>query len=129
MPELKWDAFEFFYCLEVEPEIEEYEISYAYEVRRDGFVLNLTVYPLESLVCLSLYGHDREVPLIELAIFVHGKVRYIKDKRGEYLEFADCILAPCRSSYREEFSVWDKIAPQWTVELSIKPQISIRYQD
>ena len=129
MPELQWDEVDFLECLEVVPEIEEFWTSYFYEVRRDEMVLALTVYPIESLVCLSLYQHDHENLLIELAIFVHGEVRYINDKRGEYLEFAECILAPCRSSYREEISVWDKVAPQWTLELAVKPQISIRYRD
>lgn len=129
MPELKWDKFDFFYCLEVEPQVEEYEISYFYEVRRDDLILELTVWPLESVVALSLRQSNSENLLAEFALFVHGNVRHINDKRGEYLEFEKCLMTPLRSSYLEADVIWQQTKPNWRVELLIKPHIQIRYLD
>ena len=129
MPELQWDAFDFFYCLEVEPEIEEYGVSYAYEVRRDELILYLTVRPYESVIDISLYQSVCETPLLDCALFVFGKVRHINDKRSEYLEFADCIIAPRRFAYLETQTLWAAATPTWTVELSVKPRLQIRYLD
>ena len=129
MPELQWDAFDFFYCLEVEPEIEAHGISYFYEVQKESLILLLTVRPLESLIEISLRHAQSNEYLVSFALFVHGKIRHINDKRGDYLEFADCIMAPHRFAHLEADKIWGKVQPNWTVELSIKPRIQIRYRD
>ncbi len=129
MPELQWDELDFMECLEVEPQIEEYEISYFYEVRRDDLILYPTVRPCESVIDISLYQSASETPLLDCALFVFGKVRHINDKRGEYLEFTDCIIAPRRFAYLETQTLRDAATPRWSVKLSIKPRIQIRYLD
>lgn len=84
---------------------------------------------MESLVSLSLRQSQGENLLIEFALFVHGKVRYINDKRGEYLEFQNCLITPCRFWRLDALRIWEAATPNWTVELSIKPRLQIRYLD
>ena len=129
MPELQWDELDFLECLEVAPEVEEYGISHFYQVQKEGMVLELTVRPLESVVELSLRHAGREEYVVSFALFVHGKIRHINDKRGNYLEFADCLIAPHRFAHLEADRVWGQVLPSWAVELSVKPTIQIRYRD
>ena len=130
MPELQWDELDFLECLEVEPQIEdEYKTRYVYKVARAGLILTVVVRSLESYLWLSLQQKESELPLVEFALFVHGNIRYIKDKRGEYLELTDCLLAPRRTSYLKAETIWDVTQPTWTLEISIKPHIQIRYLD
>lgn len=127
MPELKWDPFDFFYCLEVEPEIEEYGVSYSYEVAKNGLNLTVFVLPYESRIEVSLRQENCERALFSFATHVHGEVRHINDKRGEYLEFTNCLISPL--TYSDMSDSFNNINHSWTIELSIKPQIQIRYLD
>lgn len=97
-------------------------------MRRDDFVLHLTVLPLESVVEVSLYYGESQFPMLDYALFVHGKIRHISDKRGEYLELTDCLIAPHRAALQAE-TIWEVTQPSWTVELAVKPCIQIRYRD
>ncbi len=137
MPELQWDEFDFFYCLEVEPQFyDEYKLRYIYKVEKEGLALTVVVRPLDGAIFLSLGQRGSELSLVEFAVLVRGKIRYIRDKRGEYLEFDDCLLMPTTMShYRlmrppaKQADAMDAFQPGWTVQLSIKPQIQIRYLD
>ncbi len=129
MPELQWDEFDFFYCLEVEPEIEEYEIIYVYKIAKNELILTVVVRPLESYVWLSLQQKGRDAQLIEFAIFVRGKVSYTKDKIGEYLKFENCFIVPSKYSRLVADRFLENEPRSWTIELSIKPHIQIRYLD
>lgn len=118
------------YCLEVEPEIEEYGISYVYEVEKHELKLLVDVRPMESYVCLALYHREGKQPIVEFSLFVRGKVSHINDKSGEYLNFSNCSIVPLLLlSHYEIEDLMKNEAPKWTVELSIKPQIKIRYLD
>ena len=131
MPELQWDELGFLECLEVEPKIEdeyEYEMRHIYKVEKDGLILTVIVRQMESIVWLSLQQKNSDSQLIEFAVLVRGKVRYINDKRGEYLEFNCCRIDPSRFSYRY-IEKSEHAKPNWTIELSIKPHIQIRYRD
>ena len=137
MPELQWDAFDFFYCLEVEPTTDdEYKLRYVYKVEKDELVLTTIVRPLDGVIFLSLGQSKSDAFLVEFAILVRGPIRYIRDKRGEYLEFDNCLLMPTTSSHYRlmrhpatQADAMDNFQPNWTVQLSIKPQIQIRYLD
>jgi len=128
MPQLKWDETEFLECLEVTPEIDEYEVQHMYEVEQHGLVLTATVWQYESVICLSLRQQAMNEPLVEFTLFVRDGIRYVKDKRGEYLEFQDCIVAPSRFSYIEIGDVFDKTKFDHglTLQLATKPHLQIR---
>ena len=125
---LQWDPFDFFYCLEVEPQFDdEYEINYFYEVKRDGLVLTILVLPWESKIELSLRQENCERALCTFTLQVRGKVRHIHDKRGEYLELSNCLIFPNHTLYSDRNASVSDINQNWRVEISIKPQIQIRY--
>ena len=123
---LQWDELDFLECLEVEPEIDKYGFGYIYRVSKDDLELIVDVQPLESYVRVEIRHSESKKSVLEVCLFVSGKVRYINDKRGEYLEFAGCLMVPQVHSGRE---VIDNIPPDWIVALSIKPHIQIRYRD
>lgn len=130
MPELKWDETDFLDCLEVFPEKdEEFYLSYVYEVRKHGMALTVVVWPWESFVLLSLRQQEMKAPLFEVTLAVRERVRYVKDKRGDYLEFQDCIILPKISSYYSGNDVFDRSRFSYgvTLQLTIKPHIQIRY--
>lgn len=129
MPELVWNAVDFMECLEVFPEVGEFEVEHVYIVPRKGLVLAVTVWRMESVVRLSIRESESSEPVIEFALFVRDAVHYIKDKRGEFLEFRDCIVAPSRFSYLEMGDMFDKaqFKKGLTIQLGIKPNIKIRH--
>lgn len=88
MPELVWNETDFIACLEVLPEIEEYGISYAFRVLRHGLRLELTVYPYDSDIYITLYREGIQPPVLDMKLLDCGGTRYVNDERGEYLEFA-----------------------------------------
>jgi hypothetical protein len=126
MPQLDWDETDFLECLEVVPSIGDYEIKHTYEVNKNGLALTLIVKQLESLVQIALCQQDIDRPLIDLVLFVRGRVRYVNDKWGRYLEFGDSIIAPDRS-YRT-LGVFDKTKfPHGvTIQLQVSPEIHLR---
>jgi hypothetical protein len=128
MPELDWDEHDVLYCLEVVPECDEYFTSYAYDVQRDGSRLLVTIYPLESVVALTLWAGQMETPLFDGALYVRGKVQYLKDKQGEYLEFQDSVITPHRFWYGKAGDVFnhERFAVGVEVQIRIKPSISLK---
>lgn len=128
MPELQWDELDFLECLEVVPQVEEYGISYSYEVHRDSLRLLVTVWPMESAVQWTLWQASIETPLLDFALFVRGAVRHINDKRGEYLEFQDCVVAPNRFWQIEAGDVFDSgNFAGLTAEIGVKPHIRFHF--
>ena len=129
MPDLKWIETDFMECLKVIPEVEDYEVERVYKVEKNGLILAVTVWQYESVVCISLRQQENTAPLTEFALFVREAIQYIHDKRGEYLEFRDCIIAPSRFSYLEMGNMLDrtKFNRGSTVQLAIKPHVQIRH--
>ena len=123
---LQWDELDFMECLEVEPQIDKYGFGYIYQVSKDGLELSVDMQPLESYVWIEIRHQENKKPIIEVCLYVTGKVRYINDKRGEYLEFAGCLMV---SKVHRGRGVVDNVPPDWIVALSIKPHIQIRYRD
>jgi hypothetical protein len=96
MPHLEWNETDFLECFAVEPTVDEYGISFSYEVERDGLRLLLTVWLYESVVQASLFRGSRDIALFTCAAYVRGVSRFVNDQRGRYLEFENCIIAPNR---------------------------------
>lgn len=129
MPQLNWTQTDLVECLETMPTVGDYEVKHGYVVQRDSVVLTVVVRQYESVIELSLRQTTVESPTIEFALFVRGAVRYIKDKRGEYLEIEDCVIAPNRFSYQDRGNMFDRsrFSHGLTVQLIVKPHIQIKY--
>ena len=129
MPKLQWDDLDFLECLEVVPEVETDRIWYSYQVVKNGLDLQVKVWPMESVIQFALARESAKDPLFRFALFVRGRVRHINDKRGEYLEFEDCVVASNQFWYIEAGDVFNhgRFAKGVTVEIGIKPDIWIEF--
>ena len=132
MPELAWDETDFLACLEVEPQIEEYGMAYHYEVSRGTLTLFVSVWPYESVVALSLLAQDTQETTTNITLWlaIRGAVHYIHDKRGEFLEFNDCVVISTRFFSGAIESVFDKtkLPGDLQMTLRIKPTIQIAFR-
>lgn len=131
MPELKWDETDFLECLEVIPQIEEYGTEHYYEVKKNGLILAVSVWQYESVIALSLLQEAGRIPITSFALVVRDRVRYIHDKRGEYLEFNDCVVVSNRffgQETRKDIFDKTKFSDNLRLEISIKPNLQIKFQ-
>src|SRR5262245_55835430 len=85
---LVWDETDVIACLEVLPVVGDHAVSYTFSLRRDGLRLELTIYPYDRDVCISLHRCGIDVPTFDVKLIDCDGVRYVNDTRGEYLEFA-----------------------------------------
>lgn len=112
-----WDVTDFISCLEVVPEVEEYEVFHSFVVEKHGMRLLLTVYQYDGDVHFSLYQDGVDRPIFDMELIECQGARYINDKRGEYLEFAPSRCFGTRYD-GEDFIPYG-------VRLRVKPSISI----
>jgi hypothetical protein len=131
MPELQWDELDFLECLGVVPEEGEYGTSYAYKLERNGLRLELSLWPFESMAGFSLYRETDALALFTFALAVRGNIRRVNDKRGDYLEFTNCIVVADRFSYLTIGNPFDRerFAAGTTLELFINPDIRFSLVD
>jgi hypothetical protein len=99
MPQLKWDETEFIECLEVVPEVAEYQTQHIFTVARHGLTLTITIWQLESMVTLALRRDGQTLLLTQFTLAIRGDVSLQRHKSGDYLEFRDCVFCPGRFSY------------------------------
>jgi hypothetical protein len=114
---LKWDETDFLECLEVAPEIDEYETGYHYVVTKPGMRLELSVYPYASDIAISIYQDGIERPIISFQITECSGTRRTLDHRGDYLEFAPAQV------FGDRFKR-DYLIPVG-VRLTVRPTISL----
>ena len=128
MPELKWNEYEFIECLGVLPEVEDYSTKHHFKIEKNGLILEISIWQYESLITISLYKTENEIPFISLCFVVRDKIRYVNYKRGSFLEFADFLLVKNRGYYIEEGDVFvkSKFPMKLSLELTVEPEISIR---
>ena len=117
MPKFNWDVTDFISCLEVLPEVEEYEVSHSFVVEKHGMRLLLKVEQDAGDVYFNLYQDGVELPVFSMKLRECQGARYINDKRGEYLEFAP---SKC---FGTRYDGYDVIP--YGVRLYVKPSISI----
>ncbi|TAH35350.1 MAG: hypothetical protein EYC62_04850 [Alphaproteobacteria bacterium] len=124
---LRWDELEFLECLEASPVISEYEVCYAYKVRRDGSELDVSVWPLENVVEFSFCQAGKMV--FEFAFFMRGPIQLAKDENGEYLHFQDGVFAPSRFWYQQAGDLMDQTLFPTGIDLylRIKPRIGFQF--
>ena len=114
---LVWDETDVLTCLEVMPEIEPDGIWHKYTVLKHGMRLELTVYQYDGDVFLDLYRDGIEKRIFSMKLINCPGVRYVKDKKGEHLEFAHSQAFASR--YDGESTV------PFGVRLGVNPTISI----
>jgi len=119
MPELVWDETDFTTWLGAVPEVAEYGVSYHYRVQEHGLRLEVTVYPHDSDIYITVWREGLEDPVIDLKLLGCSGVRYVNDQRGEYLEVAPGQV------YGDRFEK-DFVIPVG-LRLSVKPSISLRF--
>jgi hypothetical protein len=84
----EWNPTDVLAILEAIPEVEEYEISFTYNVTRDGLRLHLVIRPYDRTVIVELYREGFIRPAFAARILDCPGCRAVNDARGEYLEFA-----------------------------------------
>lgn len=128
MPQLKWNEYEVIECLGVLPEVDDYNTKHHFKVEKNGLILEISIWQYESLLAISLYQTENEMPFITLWFVVRDKIRYVNYKRGSFLEFADFLLVKNRGYYIEEGDVFvkSKFPLKLNLELTVEPEISIR---
>ena len=129
MPELDWNPEEFLECLAEVPEIEDYGTAYVYTATREGITLELTVWPYESVINLSLTPEGQQRPLAAFTLAVRGAVQYQDEKWGESLVFKNCVVVPGRFYYVAWEDVFDagKYPGYMEAELSVHPCIRLTF--
>jgi hypothetical protein len=88
MPEFVWDPLSFLETLGVTPVEDEQGICYRYKVPRQGVTLELTVWPLDGDVCIELTCAQQPQPLLKVNLLSCPSARVLRDRRGQYVEFA-----------------------------------------
>lgn len=129
MPELIWNKTDFLDCFSAEPTVEEDSCSFSYEIERNGLRLDFTVWECEGVIQTSLFRAGSDRPLHAWAAFVRGEARLVKDQRGRYLVFEDCVIAPDRFWNIPCDDVFDRgrFPHSVTVTVAVDPDIQIRF--
>jgi hypothetical protein len=117
MPLLQWNEADFLECLEVVPQIDEYESGYHYVVSKHGMRLELSVYPYDSDIYISIFQDNIERPTISFSITECSGTRRTVDSRGDYLEFAPSQVFGDR--FQRDFVI------PVGVRLTVQPTISL----
>ena len=114
---LVWNPTDFLQCLEVEPVVDDNEISHLYILERDGIRLTLTVFQYDGDVYITLDRAGANRPIFDMKLLRCAGARYVRDQRGEYLEFAP---AKCFGKR------YDGESPiPYGVRVAVRPSISI----
>ena len=130
MPTLHWDKTEFIECLEVLPEEDPYETRVAFQVRRGGLLLELTVWPCDGVVAVALGGDAAAAPAISFCLVVTGTIELKKEQQGEFLLFRNCAVSPSVFYYNDlQVDPFDARAFRAGVDvrISVNPDIRIAF--
>jgi hypothetical protein len=68
--------------------VEEYDDCHTFTVERDGLRLELIVSQYDGDVYLNLYREGIETPIFSMRLIGCAGARYVRDKGGDFLEFA-----------------------------------------
>jgi hypothetical protein len=130
MPLLDWNEYEFIEVLAVMPTVEEYGTHHRYHRVTPPLALTLTVYPYESVVCISLTLENGGLPVMQFAAYVRERIARESTRDDEWLELRDVIVAPNRFSYIEMGDPFDRTRYplRHTLRIQVVPQISLVWQ-
>jgi len=117
---LVWDLHEFVECLGVLPETDEDYTSHTFTVEKDGLRLDLTVFEYVGGVYIDLRREGVETPVFSARLTDCEAARYVRDKGGEFIEFAPEGSMNSRrfdEAFRVPFGVRVAVDPHIKVEL------------
>ncbi|MBC6696986.1 hypothetical protein [Hymenobacter sp. BT190] len=100
--ELQWEELDLLQGLEALP-IENENGGIGYSVTQASLQLLLTLWPYSGVVDLTVVERQSRNILLDFTVAVRGRIRYNNDKRGQYLEFADCVLVGRVTSSAEQY--------------------------
>lgn len=130
MSPLRYDELEVLECLGALPDYlyEDYTVIGArYRTEHSGLALVVSFWNYEGCIEVSLCQSGRSLPLIELALYVRGRIErrsehYRDGTWRDYLLLTECVLSPSRYARPAENE-----PGKLTVELSAYPAIEIRF--
>lgn len=89
--ELQWEELDLLQALEMVP-VDNDNGGVECRVDQHNLTLHLTLWPHAGVVDLTLVEQSSKAVLLDFTVAVRGRIRYNNDKRGQYLEFPDCVL-------------------------------------
>ncbi|RTQ49325.1 hypothetical protein EJV47_14395 [Hymenobacter gummosus] len=126
--QLQWQELDVLQGLEGVP-VEDANGGLHFRVRHEGLMLLVSLWSELGMVDLTLVQTTTEAILLDLTVAVRGRIRYNNDKRGQYLEFADCVLVNRLTLSDEQLDA--AFSPNLlgrTLLLSVKPHISLLFE-
>jgi hypothetical protein len=87
MTRFTWDQVDVLTCLEVEPEVDEDSVSLHYELSRNGWEIELTIFPADRDLHLVLRQEGLKEPFIDFWMRDIGEIRYLRRDAVEELVF------------------------------------------
>ncbi|AII52621.1 hypothetical protein [Hymenobacter sp. APR13] len=100
--ELQWEELDLLQGLETVP-VENEHGGVECCVDQHDLRLLLTLWPHSGVVDLTLVARQSQHILLDFTVAVRGRIRFNNDKRGQYLEFADCVLVGRVTSSAEQY--------------------------
>lgn len=130
MRELKWNQFEFVECLGTVPIFDEFFNSFTFSNVFDGLALQLTVWPEERTVAISIATVTEEQPVLSLNFVVLDQITFIKEKEFMSLKFRDSVLVSTRFWQNEKDEIEEYLNLETTMkadfELSTFPRLALK---
>ncbi|MEL6705472.1 MAG: hypothetical protein AAFU38_02940 [Bacteroidota bacterium] len=125
MPLLDWDPTDVIECLEVLPEAEEPGIDYGFSCTSDGTHLRLDVWPLESLVALSIYREGVEQAIVTFWFYVLDRIRQVKHTSGNCLLFERVVLLTGPNPLDED--ELKHVKAELSLRLQARPHVQVAF--
>lgn len=126
--QLQWQELDLLQGLDAVPTEDESGGTH-FRVRHEGLVLLVSLWADLGLVDVTLVQQATEAILLDLTVAVRGRIRYNNDKRGHYLEFADCVLVSRVTLADDQLDA--AFSPNLlgrTMLLAIKPHVSVLFE-
>jgi hypothetical protein len=116
---MNWEPTDFMACLGVEPVVEENEISFSYQVTKDGLRLELIVFQYDGDIYITVYRDGLDSPVVDCRLVDCDAARRVSDQRGEYLEFAPGAL------FNDRYD--GKSVIPYGVHVRVEPSIGVEF--
>ncbi|MCA8831668.1 hypothetical protein [Hymenobacter pini] len=128
MRQLQWDELDLLQGLEVIP-TENDNGGLHFEVAEAGLKLLVTLWPHAGVVDVTLLQQASKSILLDFTVAVRGRIRYNNDKRGQYLEFPDCVLVSRISfSLEQDEAAFSANTFGRSMLLAVRPHPSVLFE-
>jgi hypothetical protein len=130
MQELNWNQYEFIECLGTVPRHDEFFNSFTFSNVFEGLSLELTVWPSERSIAISIANDTIADSFLSLLFVVGNQVTFIKDEKFMGLRFRGSVAVPSNFWQYEKdeqelfISVAEKMKTDF--ELSTFPRLAFR---